>query len=131
MYEKRCAVLVAGSVQDTPASPIRRHSADILDDYAAVQGNPAASRLTLRDFLIKPVQRICRYPMLLAQLLDDPEDEVQNDAVSRALKAMKDVASLVDEARRQKDIATKSKLIIERTDPSPVCHYLSHPQVVC
>lgn len=131
MYEKRCAVLVAGSVQDTPASPIRRHSADILDDYAAVQGNPAASRLTLRDFLIKPVQRICRYPMLLAQLLDDPEDEVLNDAVSRALKAMKDVASLVDEARRQKDIATKSKLIIERTDPSPVCHYLSHPQVIC
>jgi hypothetical protein len=59
--------------------------------------------------------------MLLAQLLDDPEDAVQKDVVSRALKAMKDVAALVDDARRQKDIATKSKLIVERTDTAQVC----------
>lgn len=128
MYEKRCAVIVAGAVEETPASHTRRHSADIL---SAIQGNPAVSRLTLCDFLIKPVQRICRYPLLLAQLLDDPEDELQKDTVSRALKAMKDVAALVDEARRQKDIATKSKLIIERTDTTQVCHYLSHHQMVC
>jgi len=119
MYEKRCAVIVAGAVEDTSASHTRRHSADIL---AAIQGNPTVSRLTLCDFLIKPVQRVCRYPMLLAQLLDGQEDESQKDVVSRALKAMKDVASLVDEARRQKDIATKSKLIIERTDTAQVCH---------
>lgn len=125
MYEKRCAVIVAGTVKEALPSHIRRHSADILDDHAAIQGNPAASRLTLCDFLIKPVQRICRYPMLLAQLLDDPEEK---DVVSRALKAMKDVAALVDEARRQKDIATKSKLIIERTDTFQVCHLLSYPR---
>lgn len=111
--------MVAGAVEETPASHTRRHSADIL---GATQGNPTVSRLTLCDFLIKPVQRICRYPMLLAQLLDDPEDELQMNVVSRALKSMKDVAALVDEARRQKDIATKSKLIIERTDTAQVCH---------
>jgi len=119
MYEKRCAVIVAGTVDETPVSHTRRHSADIL---TAIQGNPTLSRLTLCDFLIKPVQRICRYPMLLGQLLDDPEDAMQKDVVSRALKAMKDVAALVDEARRQKDIATKSKLIIERTDTAQVCY---------
>lgn len=130
MYEKRCAVIAAGTVEETPASHTRRHSADILSDYAAVQGNPTVSRLTLCDFLIKPIQRICRYPMLLAQLMDDPE-EMQNDVISRALRAMKDVAALVDEARRQKDIATKSKLIIERTDPSQVRHLPFTLQVVC
>jgi hypothetical protein len=119
MYEKRCAVIVAGAFEETSASHTRRHSADIL---AAIQGNPTVSRLTLCDFLIKPVQRVCRYPMLLAQLLKSPEDELQEGVVSRALKAMKDVAALVDEARRQKDIATKSKLIIERTDTAQVCH---------
>lgn len=61
--------------------------------------------------------------MLLAQLSDDLEDELQMNVVSRALKAMKDVAALVDEARRQKDIATKSKLIIERTDTAQVCPF--------
>ncbi|KAG1783166.1 hypothetical protein EV702DRAFT_959925 [Suillus placidus] len=89
------------------------------------------SKLAFMDYLIKPVQRICRYPLLLDQLLDHPRSasgsggsressSVSNaeggsrDVVRSALNVMRTVASSVDEARRQQDLAIKSSLIASR-----------------
>ena len=58
-------------------------------------------RMQFTDYLIKPVQRICRYPLLLAPLTLNrgPTAPTGTDAVvTDAKKAMADVAALVDNA---------------------------------
>lgn len=108
-----------------------KHVATISNDGHA--GREKASRLFLVDYLIKPVQRICRYPLLLDQLKigksirssyqEDGSSSASsksessgdsNALVESALQAMKHVASSVDEARRRQDIVTKSNLIATR-----------------
>ena len=98
-------------------------------------GREKNSRLVFMDYLIKPIQRICKYPLLLDQLKtgksfrrNSQEDcsslslhnrdstgavEV-NAVVEIASQAMRHVASSVDEARRRQDISTKSSLIASR-----------------
>jgi hypothetical protein len=170
MYEKRCAVIVAderananalkspepaqspSTIIRSPSSPIipfhhRRHSTDVAPKVSLTL--PGASKLTLRDFLIKPIQRICRYPLMLGQLLAVNEDEDgtastrslrdsgnmnfpagQVDLIEvQALEAMKQVATKVDEARRRTDIAIKSRLIVERVSDQVNRIYISceHP----
>lgn len=93
------------------------------------------SKLTFMDYLIKPVQRICRYPLLLDQLQDRPRSasgsggsresssvsnaqggspDVKVNLVRSALNVMRAVAGSVDEARRQQELAIKSSLIASR-----------------
>jgi RhoGEF domain len=84
-------------------------------------------RITFVDYLIKPIQRICKYPLLLDQLLSASRPSrpslVQNppsassDAdvvVKSASQAMRHVASAVDEARHRHDAALQSSLISSR-----------------
>jgi hypothetical protein len=100
----------------------------------------SGARLAFMDYLIKPVQRICKYPILLDQLKigksarsgspqedggtspgssyngESPSvaDGDPDTAVGSALQAMKQVTSSVNEARRRQDIVTKSSLIATR-----------------
>ncbi|KAF9902275.1 hypothetical protein EC991_005070 [Linnemannia zychae] len=64
------------------------------------QGRPK-SRTDLKDHLIKPIQRICRYPLLLKEILrltslGDPEYEF----INRAHECMKTLAQQMDETQR-------------------------------
>ncbi|KAF9182157.1 hypothetical protein BGZ51_004906, partial [Haplosporangium sp. Z 767] len=74
------------------------------------QGRPA-SRADLKDYLIKPIQRICRYPLLLKEILrltslDDPEYQY----LEQAHELMKRMAQEMDEAQR----AVERKLLTEQ-----------------
>jgi hypothetical protein len=82
-------------------------------------------RLAFVDYLIKPIQRICRYPLLLDQLKADkslsitlsPRSRGRGDTnvvVDSATQAMKHVASLVDEARHRQSIVMQTSLIVSR-----------------
>ena len=100
-------------------------------------------RLAFMDYMIKPVQRICKYPLLLDQL--KPGKSVRALSVSRpivrsdvnvvvesAIQAMRHVASSVDEARHRQDVAIQSSLIVSRISlatPVSGSSYLSsvHP----
>lgn len=82
-----------------------------------------------------PIQRVCRYPLLLSQLLgaastpspsdERPEFEDSGDEydigvdVERALGAMRGVAEEADEARRVKQAEIKSATVIERMEIHP------------
>jgi hypothetical protein len=156
MYEKRCAVIVADEranadavkspdIYDTtptigaasPSTTSRRHSTDVSPNLAI--DLPRTSKLTMRDILIMPIQRICRYPLMLRQLqlngsLSSPPASPTLNAFAiaststlgtsleaQALDAMKQVAAKVDEARRRTDVAIKSRLIVERISDQVCC----------
>ena len=128
-YEKRCQII--GSSQ--PDLTLK----DLLTDEAHVSPTTSSnrSRLQFRDFLIMPIQRVCRYPLLLNQLLDSattpssvedrPEYDDSGDEydigvdVERALVAMRGVAEEADEARRVKEVEIKSATVLERMDIHP------------
>ncbi|KIK67961.1 hypothetical protein GYMLUDRAFT_238141 [Collybiopsis luxurians FD-317 M1] len=84
------------------------------------------SRLTFTDYLIKPVQRICKYPLLLDQLrtsktLSGLRAAGRSDVVTEnAAQAMRHVTSAVDEARWRQNVAVRSALVASRIVYPPV-----------
>ncbi|XP_006816462.1 uncharacterized protein LOC100376365 [Saccoglossus kowalevskii] len=58
--------------------------------------------ISLDGFLLTPVQKICKYPLQLAELLKytKPEDK-DYEPVKEALQEMKNVASLINERKRR------------------------------
>jgi len=75
------------------------------------QRQSPSTRLRFVDFIIKPVQQICRYPLLFGNLLKHaPKVEFSRntDRFREALDMMKSVAKQVDEAQkiRMLEIAT-------------------------
>jgi len=66
----------------------------------------------LGSFLIKPVQRILKYPLLLQELLkltDVAEPSADNSCyrdLIEANKLIEDVANLLNEEKRKKDLGT-------------------------
>ncbi|KAF8138471.1 hypothetical protein EV363DRAFT_1314013 [Boletus edulis] len=95
-------------------------------------------RLMFMDYMIKPVQRVCRYPLLFDQLQErngtqrfsEPKSTSTpmdgQDAVKTALRAMRTVASLVDEARRQQDLYATSVQIVSRITQGLLTSAASH-----
>jgi hypothetical protein len=79
-------------------------------------------RLAFLDYMIKPIQRICKYPLLLDQLrpgktlrsMSHAARPHAHVAVESAAQAMRHVASAVDEARHRQDVKMQSSLIISR-----------------
>lgn len=105
-------------VATTAAKPEERPSKAPVQDRSC--------RLSFGDFLIKPVQRICRYHLLLEHLvtgrelslhpLSVKEDKatVANAIVRQAAEAMQRAASSVNEARHQHSVAHQSSAIASR-----------------
>ena len=57
--------------------------------------------LDLNSFLITPIQRICRYPLLLKELLKyTPKDHVDHEGLSNAIKKVEEVVARLNEERR-------------------------------
>lgn len=58
--------------------------------------------ISLDGFLLTPIQRICKYPLQLAELLKFTDSSHPDHVpVSNALAAMKEVAELVNERKRR------------------------------
>ncbi|KAI9601871.1 hypothetical protein KEM48_001159 [Puccinia striiformis f. sp. tritici PST-130] len=89
-------------------------------------GPSEPSRLNFSDYIIKPIQRIMRYPMLLNGLLNQltSTNQVQLpstrsraiERVQQALWAMKQVAEGVDQAKSLREIELKTELIASRME---------------
>ncbi|CAJ1082189.1 uncharacterized protein spata13 isoform X1 [Xyrichtys novacula] len=58
--------------------------------------------ISIAGFLLTPVQKICKYPLQLGELLKyTPKDHSDYEGVSEAYEAMKNVASLINERKRR------------------------------
>ncbi len=85
-------------------------------------------KLIFSDYLIKPTQRICKYPLLLEQIKPKKTFTVSDDvrsAITDAIKVMQGVAASVDDAYYQREVSVKSSLIASRfvsTPGSPGLH---------
>lgn len=121
-FERRCQMIWA----TYPQVSLR----DLLSAGSPDSDMSNRSRLHFRDYLIMPIQRICRYPLLLASLRNtaltpsvENHDSDSDDShmvgidVEAALKLMHQVASEADEARRVKEAEVKSATIVERLEP--------------
>ncbi|EAU84367.2 hypothetical protein CC1G_01363 [Coprinopsis cinerea okayama7 len=86
---------------------------------------PSPRRISFVDYMIKPIQRICKYPLLFDQLLSHRSLKPNftrprarscdvDVVVKSASQAMRHVASSVDEARHRQDAAMQSALIASR-----------------
>uniref|UniRef100_A0A8C1W0L9 TIAM Rac1 associated GEF 2b n=1 Tax=Cyprinus carpio TaxID=7962 RepID=A0A8C1W0L9_CYPCA len=75
---------------------------------------------TLESYLIKPVQRVLKYPLLLRELvsLTDPESD-EHSHLTEALKAMEKVASHINEMQKiYEDYGTVfDQLVAEQSGP--------------
>lgn len=61
--------------------------------------------INLGSFLIKPVQRVMRYPLLLTELLGaTPESHPDRLQLTQALLAIKEINVNINEYKRRKDL---------------------------
>ncbi|CAG5133338.1 unnamed protein product [Candidula unifasciata] len=66
--------------------------------------------------LIKPVQRILKYPLLLNELLKNTEpDHPDREDIVAAITAITDVAKAINEYKRRKDLVYKYKKLTDQT----------------
>lgn len=117
-YDSLAAVFGPGSVKHRSGS-ITSSSESSSSTSSTCPSTPN-SRLRFHDFLIKPVQRICKYPLMLEGLRSRTRGDMPDAAVASAVESMRGVATRVDEARRQKEAAARSRLIIDRIEPHAV-----------
>lgn len=109
-FEKRCQHITSEATQ-----------ASLQDMLYNKPGGPSRTRLRFKDILIAPIQRVCRYPLLLASLLADinreapPHDVVQS--VEAAQAVMRAVAENADDARLRKEAELKTARVAERLEP--------------
>lgn len=65
--------------------------------------------INLGSFLIKPVQRVMRYPLLLMELLGaTPESHHDRPQLTQALLAVKEINVNINEYKRRKDLGKKT-----------------------
>ncbi|KAI9100569.1 hypothetical protein DFS34DRAFT_648488 [Phlyctochytrium arcticum] len=76
--------------------------ADMKEKLETMMNSPEGRGLSLESFLIKPVQRICKYPLLIREL-QKHTDKLSKDTISLnlAMTKIESVVTLVNEYTRQ------------------------------
>ncbi|XP_028668221.2 phosphatidylinositol 3,4,5-trisphosphate-dependent Rac exchanger 1 protein [Erpetoichthys calabaricus] len=70
--------------------------------HCMLLGGKKTTDVPLEGYLLSPIQRICKYPLLLKELLKrTPRNHPDHSAVEEALQAMKMVCSNINETKRR------------------------------
>uniref|UniRef100_A0A7M4EEL2 Rho guanine nucleotide exchange factor 38 n=1 Tax=Crocodylus porosus TaxID=8502 RepID=A0A7M4EEL2_CROPO len=80
----------------------------VLNFSKSVQGKP--NLMDMGSLMIKPIQRVMKYPLLLCELLNStPASHPDHKALQGALAAVKDINVNINELKRRKDLVLKYK----------------------
>ncbi|WFD01821.1 2-dehydropantoate 2-reductase [Malassezia obtusa] len=82
-------------------------------------------RLLFRDFFIKPIQRVCLYPIIL-QTIQKNSPNVGQEELARAIDLMRKVTLDVDSASKQRESALLTEMIGSRLEMSGNLDVLHH-----
>lgn len=84
---------------------------------AELHAEPELHGHKLRDFLMKPVQRLCRYPLLLRELLKHtPPDHPDFKTLTEALQKIEAAVASVNEGKRTDESYSKVVAIAHRLE---------------
>ncbi|CAH6953271.1 Dnmbp [Phodopus roborovskii] len=88
---------------------IQKHLQGFLADLKSLYSEWGCTNyINLGSFLIKPVQRIMRYPLLLMELLNStPESHPDKVPLTSAVLAVKEINVNINEYKRRKDLVLK------------------------
>ncbi|XP_061562139.1 dynamin-binding protein isoform X3 [Phycodurus eques] len=88
---------------------IQRHVLECLERLRAIYREWGKTNyINLGSFLIKPVQRVMRYPLLLMELLGStPGSHHDLPHLTQALQAVKEINVNINECKRRKDLVVK------------------------
>ena len=85
------------------------------------------SCFSMGSILIKPVQRILKYPLILNELLKCTENEHKDkNDLREAVTIMSDVAAFINDTKRKKDIVEKYKVEEDTTLSSKISKLNMH-----
>ena len=80
--------------------------------------SPLTRSLDIASFLIKPVQRICKYPLLIKAIIKStPANHPDYHILDQALKKIESVVSDVNEGTRQSEGIREMLSIIQAFEP--------------
>lgn len=84
----------------------------ILTKFQQITGQ---RKLDLRDYIIKPVQRICKYPLILKEIRSHSGNPQNGDSnIDSAIKQMSQIAADIDMAKWYLDNLKKTDVFCER-----------------
>ncbi|XP_073210784.1 dynamin-binding protein isoform X4 [Lepidochelys kempii] len=88
---------------------IQKHLLDSLESLRSLYSEWGCTNyINLGSFLIKPVQRVMRYPLLLMELLSaTPESHPDKAPLTAAVLAVKEINVNINEYKRRKDLVLK------------------------
>jgi len=90
----------------------RKEFARFLD---VCHGDTSCRGLFLNAFLIKPIQRLCKYPLLLRELIKfTPEEHPDHEQLKEANERVSKVMNYVNEAKRLAEGMARTKAIAEK-----------------
>ncbi|KAJ3155909.1 spermatogenesis-associated protein 13 [Geranomyces variabilis] len=80
----------------------------------------AQTKLDVKDYLIKPVQRLCRYPLLISELIKHSiVDSADLETLVAAHAVMQNVALEIDSAKWRMDNLERTNRFFSRLEPAP------------